>query len=94
MKPDGVQQSLVGTVIQHFERQGLKLLGVKMVQAPESILAEHYWDLQRNPFAPALISYMNSGPVVATVRAGHNVVHTSRAMRAQSDLTEAVFSVQ
>lgn len=36
-------------------------------QAPESILAEHYHDLQRKPFYPALISYMSSGPVVAMV---------------------------
>lgn len=39
-------------------------------QAPESILAEHYRDLQRKPFYPALISYMSSGPVVAMVQQG------------------------
>lgn len=37
-------------------------------QAPERVLAEHYHDLQRKPFYPALISYMTSGPVVAMVR--------------------------
>lgn len=39
-------------------------------QAPESVLAEHYHDLQRKPFYPALISYMSSGPVVAMVWPG------------------------
>lgn len=37
-------------------------------QAPETVLAEHYHDLRRKPFYPALISYMTSGPVVAMVR--------------------------
>lgn len=41
-----------------------------MHQAPERILAEHYHDLQRKPFYPALISYMSSGPVVAMVWRG------------------------
>ncbi|EGW04365.1 Nucleoside diphosphate kinase, mitochondrial [Cricetulus griseus] len=70
VKPDGVQRRLVGTVIERFERRGFKLVGMKMLQAPESILAEHYRDLQRKPFYPALISYMSSGPVVAMVQQG------------------------
>nr|XP_004652174.1 nucleoside diphosphate kinase, mitochondrial isoform X2 [Jaculus jaculus] len=89
VKPDGVQRRLVGTVIQRFERRGFKLVGIKMLQAPESILAEHYQDLQKKPFYPALISYMSSGPVVAMVWEGHNVVHVSRAMIGHTDSTEA-----
>ncbi|XP_006978897.1 nucleoside diphosphate kinase, mitochondrial isoform X1 [Peromyscus maniculatus bairdii] len=89
VKPDGVQRRLVGTVIQRFERRGFKLVGMKMLQAPESILAEHYRDLQRKPFYPSLISYMSSGPVVAMVWEGHNVVHISRTMIGHTDSTQA-----
>uniref|UniRef100_A0A8D2DM09 Nucleoside diphosphate kinase n=1 Tax=Sciurus vulgaris TaxID=55149 RepID=A0A8D2DM09_SCIVU len=89
VKPDGVQRRLIGAVIQRFERRGFKLVGMKMLQAPESILAEHYQDLQRKPFYPALISYMSSGPVVAMVWEGYNVVRTSRAMIGHTDSTEA-----
>uniref|UniRef100_A0A2I3RQ15 Nucleoside diphosphate kinase n=1 Tax=Pan troglodytes TaxID=9598 RepID=A0A2I3RQ15_PANTR len=70
VKPDGVQRRLVGDVIQRFERRGFTLVGMKMLQAPESVLAEHYQDLRRKPFYPALIRYMSSGPVVAMVRQG------------------------
>ncbi|XP_051059940.1 LOW QUALITY PROTEIN: nucleoside diphosphate kinase, mitochondrial-like [Phodopus roborovskii] len=89
VKPDGVQRRLVGTVIERFERRGFKLVGMKMLQAPESILAEHYRDLQRKPFYPALISYVSSGPVVAMVWEGHNVVRISRTMIGHTDSTEA-----
>ncbi|KAM8778896.1 nucleoside diphosphate kinase, mitochondrial isoform 2-T2 [Rhynchonycteris naso] len=89
VKPDGVQRRLVGDVIRRFERRGFKLVGMKMLQAPESVLAEHYHDLQRKPFYPALISYMSSGPVVAMVWEGPNVVCTSRVMIGQTDSAEA-----
>ncbi|XP_044116186.1 nucleoside diphosphate kinase, mitochondrial-like [Neovison vison] len=85
VKPDGVQRRLVGDVIQRFERRGFKLVGMKMLQAPERVLAEHYHDLQRKPFYPALISYMTSGPVVAMVWEGPNVVGSSRAMIEHTD---------
>ncbi|XP_006873977.1 PREDICTED: nucleoside diphosphate kinase, mitochondrial [Chrysochloris asiatica] len=89
VKPDGVQRRLVGDVIRRFERRGFKLVGMKMLQPPESILAEHYHDLRRKPFYPALIGYMSSGPVVAMVWEGHNVVHTSRVMIGDTDAAKA-----
>nr|KAF6294859.1 NME/NM23 nucleoside diphosphate kinase 4 [Pipistrellus kuhlii] len=58
-------------------------------QAPETVLAEHYHDLRRKPFYPALISYMSSGPMVAMVWEGPNVVCTSRAMIGHTDSAEA-----
>uniref|UniRef100_F1RGV5 Nucleoside diphosphate kinase n=2 Tax=Sus scrofa TaxID=9823 RepID=F1RGV5_PIG len=89
VKPDGVQRRLVGDVIQRFERRGFKLVGMKMLQVPESLLAEHYHELRRKPFYPALISYMSSGPVVAMVWEGPNVVCASRAMIGHTNSAEA-----
>ncbi|XP_007955669.1 nucleoside diphosphate kinase, mitochondrial [Orycteropus afer afer] len=89
VKPDGVQRRLVGDVISRFEKRGFKLVGMKMLQAPESVLAQHYCDLRGKPFYPALISYMSSGPVVAMVWEGHNVVRTSRTMIGDTDAAEA-----
>ncbi|XP_045047148.1 nucleoside diphosphate kinase, mitochondrial [Desmodus rotundus] len=63
--------------------------GCTPAQAPESILAEHYHDLRGKPFYPALISYMSSGPVVAMVWEGPNVVCTSRAMIGHTDSAKA-----
>ncbi|XP_021492789.1 nucleoside diphosphate kinase, mitochondrial [Meriones unguiculatus] len=89
VKPDGVQRRLVGTVIQRFEMRGFRLVGMKMLQAPESILAEHYHHLQKKPFYPALISYMSSGPVVVMVWEGDNVVRISRVMVGHTDSIKA-----
>ncbi|XP_054574389.1 nucleoside diphosphate kinase, mitochondrial-like [Eptesicus fuscus] len=89
VKPDGVRRRLVGEVIRRFERRGFKLVGLKMLQASESVLAEHYQHHREEPFYPALLSHMRSGPVVAMVWEGPNVVGTSRAMIGLTDSAEA-----
>ncbi|XP_018416939.1 PREDICTED: nucleoside diphosphate kinase, mitochondrial isoform X1 [Nanorana parkeri] len=89
VKPDGVQRRLVGEIVKRFEQRGFKLVGMKMLQAPEGILAEHYHDLRRKPFYPSLIRYMASGPVVAMVWEGCNVVRTSRFMVGETDASLA-----
>ncbi|XP_053221307.1 nucleoside diphosphate kinase A-like [Podarcis raffonei] len=89
VKPDGVQRRLVGDVIRRFEKRGFKLVGLKLLQANEGILAEHYHELRRKPFYHELIKYMTSGPVVAMVWEGYNVVKTSRAMVGETNPVEA-----
>ncbi|XP_041673094.1 nucleoside diphosphate kinase, mitochondrial [Cheilinus undulatus] len=89
VKPDGVQRRLVGQIIQRFEQRGFKLVGLKMVQASEDLLSQHYCELRTKPFYPRLLSYMNSGPVVAMVWEGHKVVETSRTMVGHTNPAEA-----
>lgn len=69
-----VQQMLVGAVIQWFEKLGFQLVGMKMSQAPESILAVYLQGLRRKQFFPVLTSYLSSWPVVSTVWEGYSVV--------------------
>ncbi len=42
IKPDGVQRSLIGEIIQRFERTGLKLVALKFFVADEERLWKHY----------------------------------------------------
>lgn len=42
IKPDGVQRSLVGEIIQRFERIGLKIVAMKMVTATPEHVESHY----------------------------------------------------
>uniref|UniRef100_A0A8C3MRM3 nucleoside-diphosphate kinase n=1 Tax=Geospiza parvula TaxID=87175 RepID=A0A8C3MRM3_GEOPR len=70
IKPDGVQRRLVGEIIRRFERKGLQLVGMKLLQASEELLKEHYSALRDRPFYSRLVKYMSSGPIVAMVSAG------------------------
>uniref|UniRef100_A0A3B3ZQS8 Nucleoside diphosphate kinase n=1 Tax=Periophthalmus magnuspinnatus TaxID=409849 RepID=A0A3B3ZQS8_9GOBI len=80
IKPDGVQRGLIGEVIKRFEQKGFKLVGMKMLQASQELLHNHYADLSTKGFFPSLIAYMSSGPVVAMVWEGKGVVKTGRVM--------------
>ncbi|XP_054623988.1 nucleoside diphosphate kinase B-like [Dunckerocampus dactyliophorus] len=85
IKPDGVQRGIIGEVISRFERKGFKLVGMKMLQASEDLLMQHYIDLKERPFFPTLINYMSSGPVVAMVWEGKGVVKTGRVMLGETN---------
>ncbi|KAM8950569.1 LOW QUALITY PROTEIN: nucleoside diphosphate kinase 3, partial [Lycaon pictus] len=69
VKPDGGQRRLVGE-IWRYERKGFKLVALKLVQASDELLREHYAGLRERPFYGRLVDYMPSGPVVAMVSAG------------------------
>ncbi|CAD7681918.1 unnamed protein product [Nyctereutes procyonoides] len=81
------------TLVVHFERRGFKLVGMKMLLAPERVLAKHFDDLQREPFYPALISYMSFTPCTIgwgerdfNIHISRKIIHTSDSVeRAQRE---------
>eukprot|EP00069_Balaena_mysticetus_P010564 bmy_20773T0 len=85
IKPDGVQRGLVGEIIKRFEQKGFRLVAMKFMQASEDLLKEHYIDLKDRPFFAGLVKYMHSGPVVAMVWEGLNVVKTGRVMLGETN---------
>ncbi|KAJ0000862.1 hypothetical protein NQD34_005882 [Periophthalmus magnuspinnatus] len=89
VKPDGVQRRLVGQIIHRFERRGFKLIGLKLLQVSKDLLSEHYCQLTKKPFYPDLVNYMTSGPVVAMVWEGPDIVKTSRMMVGHTNPAEA-----
>lgn len=42
IKPDGIQRTLIGEIIQRYERIGLKLVGVKMLIPTAELIEQHY----------------------------------------------------
>ncbi|XP_042308422.1 nucleoside diphosphate kinase isoform X2 [Sceloporus undulatus] len=85
IKPDGVQRGLVGDIIKRFEQKGFRLVAMKFLHASEELLKQHYIDLKDRPFYPGLVQYMNSGPIVAMVWEGLNVVKTGRLMLGETN---------
>lgn len=64
-------------------------MGRNMLKAPARVLAEHYHDLKRKPFYPALSSYMSYSPMGAMVWESPKVVYSSRAMTGHTNSAEA-----
>jgi nucleoside-diphosphate kinase len=80
IKPDGVQRGLVGDIISRFEKKGFKLVGMKLTAPGKEMFEKHYADLSSKGFFGGLVAYASSGPVVAMVWEGHNVVASGRKM--------------
>ncbi|KAI0978898.1 hypothetical protein GJ496_003065 [Pomphorhynchus laevis] len=80
LKPDGVQRYLVGQIIQRFERKGFKLVAMKMLKPSCELLKEHYKEHVGKWFFEQFVSYVASGPVVAMVWEGTNIIATARKM--------------
>ncbi|KAI5619130.1 nucleoside diphosphate kinase, mitochondrial [Silurus asotus] len=89
IKPDGVQRRLIGQIIKRFEQRGFRLVGLKMVQVSEELLSQHYVALRKKPFYPSVLQYMTSGPVVAMVWEGHNVIKSTRMLVGDTNPAEA-----
>jgi len=85
VKPDGVQRGLIGEIIGRFEGRGIKLAGLKLMQLSPQLAAEHYQEHEGKSFFDGLISFITSGPAVAMVLEGENVVAMVRAMMGATD---------
>ena len=80
IKPDAVQRDLVGEAISIFERKGLKLVGMKMMQLTDDLLDEHYSHLREKSFFGEIKGFMKSTPVIACCLEGVDCVNTVRLL--------------
>ncbi len=78
IKPDGVQRNLIGEIISRFERRGLKIIGMKLMQVSRELAAKHYAIHEGKPFYNGLIDYITSGPVVVMALEAPNAVVAAR----------------
>jgi nucleoside-diphosphate kinase len=80
IKPDAISRGLMGRLISRFEDKGLQIVGCKMMQLDDRILAEHYSHLFDKPFFPRIAAFMKSTPVVALCVQGLEAVEVVRKM--------------
>lgn len=80
LKPCTVQRALIGEVINRFERKGLRIVGLKMMQLDERILNEHYAHLASRPFFQWVKNSMKSAPVIAICVEGTEAVEVVRSI--------------
>ena len=89
LKPGCVQRQLIGEVVNRFERRGLRISGMKMMQLSDEILREHYAHLVDKPFFPSLQASMQASPVIALALTGVEAVKVVRQMAGPTNGREA-----
>lgn len=80
IKPDAMQRNLLGEIITRFEKKGLKISGLKMIELEDLLLDEHYSHHKDKPFFAGLKNYMKSSPVVVMALEGIEVVEAVRLL--------------
>lgn len=80
IKPDGVRRGVVGEILRRVEAKGYTLAAVELRVADDALLAQHYAEHEGKPFYAPLVDFMKSGPVLAAVAEGHQVIEGFRSL--------------
>ena len=89
LKPDAVERKLVGEIISRLEKRGLKIAAMKMLWVDEALAKRHYAIHEGKSFFDELVEFITSGPIVAAVFEGENVVTEVRSVMGATDPADA-----
>lgn len=89
VKPNGVTRGLVGEVIGRFERRGLRLTGLRLLQVDRELAERHYEEHRGKGFFADLVDFITSSPIAAMVVEGESAVKVVRDMMGSTDPIEA-----
>ena len=78
LKPCTIERALVGEIISRFEKKGLRIAGMKMMQLDDGILADHYSHLVGKSFFGILKESMMRTPVIAMCLEGIDAITVVR----------------
>lgn len=84
LKPDALQRGIVGEIMQRFERVGAKMVGLKMLVSEKDAAARHYTEdlaaRRGEKVREMMIKMITSGPIIAMVFEGIEMVEITRKM--------------
>ncbi|MDH3237718.1 MAG: nucleoside-diphosphate kinase [Deltaproteobacteria bacterium] len=89
IKPDGVIKGLVGEVTRRFEKEGIRIVAMRMVRLTRREAEGFYAVHRERPFFGSLTEFMSSGPVVVLVLEGEDVIARNRMLMGATDPKKA-----
>ncbi len=89
IKPNAVKKNAIGSIIQIFEKNGLKIAAMKLTKLEKAKCEEFYAEHKERPFFGELVSFMTSGPVVLMALKGENAVLRNREIMGATDPKKA-----
>ena len=89
LKPDAVRRGFTGRILQRFEDAGLQMAAMQRLAVSETQSKALYAEHEGKPFYDSLLTYIHSGPVVATVWEGAGAVALARKLIGATDPAQA-----
>jgi len=89
LKPDTIERGITGEIITRFERVGAKIVGFKLLVSKKDTAQKHYTeDLAKRrgeKIRKMMIDMLISGPVMAVVLEGIDIVDVVRKMTGSTE---------
>ena len=85
IKPEGVERGLIGEIIGRFERNGFKIIALKLSKISRELAEKQYEEHRGKDFFDDLVSYMSSAPTVSMMIEGENAIAVAREMAGVTD---------
>ena len=89
IKPDAVGKNVIGDIVSRFEKGGLRVVAMKMLQLDEKSAGGFYAEHDGKPFFADLMEFMTSGPVIVQVLEGENAIAKNRELMGATNPAEA-----
>ncbi len=89
VKPDAVGKNHIGEIFARFEKAGLKIVALKMLQLTREEAEGFYAEHKGRPFFEGLVEFMTSGPVCVQVLSGENAIALNRELMGATDPQKA-----
>lgn len=89
IKPNAVKKNAIGDIIATFEKNDLRIAGMKLGTISKEKCELFYAEHKERPFFGELVSFMTSGPVVLMCLAGENAVLKNREIMGATDPKKA-----
>ena len=80
IKPDGVERGLIAEVLGRAERRGYRIVALELRTLDRETASEHYGEHHGKPFFDSLVEFITSGPLVAAVLEGPDIIAAWRTM--------------
>ena len=89
IKPDAVAAGHAGKIVAHLEKEGFRILGMRMTRLSRSQASAFYAFHRERPFYGELVEFMISGAVVPLALERDNAVPKLREVIGATDPAEA-----
>ncbi|OGL43633.1 MAG: nucleoside-diphosphate kinase [Candidatus Schekmanbacteria bacterium RBG_13_48_7] len=85
IKPDAVKRRLIGEILKRIEKNGLKIIALKMVFLTKEQAKQFYIVHKDKPFYNSVTNFMSSGPVIVMVLEGKRIIEEWRQLMGATD---------
>ena len=89
LKPDTVKAGNAGAIISRLEKEGFRILAMKMVHLTEKQAQGFYYVHKDRPFFGSLTKFMSEGPIIPMVLEADNAIEKLRKVMGATDPAKA-----